>query len=236
MARGSLDLVSNRPAWIIGLTGVTLLLGGVVFALRRQGGLGGRHIRGRARQAPVVNQTKSGGMLTTLRAADSMSIEQRVASIQDMVEKSIQDPQMRKLAIQVTSRCPERDGRCEAEAIYMFVKKNVRYTGDIAPIRWSDGRVEGVDLFPAARRTLEFGGDDCDGHSIVTATLLALNGITPRLRVVKTRGAADWEHIYTGALLPKGTGNKFVALDTTLPGSNHFGVEPPYSKHIDFDA
>ena len=143
---------------------------------------------------------------------------------------------MRELALRITSGCPERDGLCEAKAIYDYVKGNVRYTGDIAPIRWSDGRVEGVDVFQSARRTLEMGGEDCDGHAIVSASLLALTGITPRLRVVKTRGAEDWEHIFTGALLPKGTGDRFVALDTTLPGNDHFGREPSYHKAIDFDA
>lgn len=232
---------AHALAWISGLTGLGLIITGVVASRRAAGvaGLGwgrrGRHIRGRAQEAPVVGSYTSGGMTTTLREMPNMPIEVRVASIQKRVEKSIQDPVMRKIALQATAHCPERDGLCEAKAIYDFVKARVRYTGDIAPIKWSDGKVEGVDLFQAARRTLEFGGGDCDDHNTLIATLLAYNGITPRLRVVKTRGA-DWEHIFPGALLPKGTGNKFVALDTTLPGNDHFGREPDYHRFVDFDA
>lgn len=234
---------SKTLAWISGLTGLGfLIVGGVASVRARNAGVAGlgwgknKRVLGRAKEAPVIGRYTSGGMTTTLREQENMPIEVRVASIQKQIEKSIQDPEMRALALKITKGCPERDGLCEAKAIYDFTKANVRYTGDVAPIRWSDGRVEGVDLFQSAKRTIEIGGEDCDGHTIVNSTLLALNGITPRLRVVKTRGAPDWEHIFAGALLPKGTGDKFVALDTTLPGNDHFGREPSYAKAIDFDA
>lgn len=161
-----------------------------------------------------------------------MPIEQRLATIQDLVHKSVQDPQMRKLALQITSRCPERDKVCEANAIYAAVKGRVRYTGDVGPIQHPGGSVEGIDLYQSARRTWEFGGGDCDDNAILNATLLALNGLTPVLRVVKTKGAPDWEHIYAGFTDP----GKFVALDTTLPGHDKFGVEAKYHKKIDFPA
>lgn len=233
---------TNTLAWISGLTGLGLLvLGGVAYKKQAAGiaGLGfgrGRHFRGRAPEAPMIGRYSSNGMTTTLREQPNMPIEVRVASIQKAIEKSIQDPQMRAISLKATAHCPERDGVCEAKAIYDFIKARVRYTGDIAPIKWADGSVEGVDLFQTARRTLEFGGGDCDDQNILAATMLAHNGITPRLRVVKTRGASDWEHIFAGALLPKGGGDKFYALDTTLPGNDHFGREPSYHRFVDFDA
>lgn len=233
---------ANALAWISGLTGLGLLVVGSVAHVRRSGGVAGlgwgrgRRVLGRVPEAPVISRYSDGNMTTVLREQRNMPIEVRVASIQKQIEKSIQDPEMRKLALQITAGCPERDGLCEAKAVYDFTKARVRYTGDVAPIKWSDGAVEGVDLFQSARRTIEIGGEDCDGHTIVNSTLLALNGITPRLRVVKTRGASDWEHIFAGALLPKGGGEKFVALDTTLPGNDHFGREPSYHRFVDFDA
>lgn len=233
---------STKLAWISGLTGFGLIAVGAIAYARGAGaagvsGLGkGRHIRGRAAQAPVINTVTRDGMTTVLREHNKMPIEMRVASIQAQIEKGVQDPRMRKLALQITRHCPERDGLCEAKAVYDYVKANVRYAGDVAPIRWQDGKVEGIDVFQSPQRTLEFGAGDCDDHTKAVAVLLAHNGITPRLRVVKTKGAPDWEHIYGGALLPKGTGNKFVSLDTTLPGNNNFGVEPTYHKSLDFDA
>lgn len=230
-------------AWISGLTGLGfLIVGGIAYAKGQRAGVNGlgwgkkQRFVGRAKEAPVINRFTSGGMTTTLREQANMPIEVRVASIQKQIERSIQDPEMRALALRITKGCPERDGLCEAQAVYSFVKQNVRYTGDVAPIRWSDGKVEGVDLFQSAKRTIEIGGEDCDGHAIVNSTLLALNGITPILRVVRTRSDKDWSHIFAGALLPKGTGSKFVSMDTTLPGNDHFGREPDYYKSLDFDA
>jgi len=187
-------------------------------------------------EAPEVGGYSDGNMKTTLRASEEMPIEERLASIQKLVHKSVQDPEMRKLALQITSRCPERDGQCEAKAVYDYVKQNVRYTGDVAPIRFPNGEVEGIDLYQSARRTLEFGGGDCDDQSILVATLLALNGITPRLRVMKERKNEDWSHIYPLGGLPKTAPTNWVALDTTLPGNNEFGTEVPHADALDFPA
>lgn len=228
--------MNKRAAVVSGVLG-TLMAGVGIWAVMRErkiattmNGLG-RMRQLRMAQAPVIASYSDGAMRTTMRES-AMPIEQRIATIQDLVHKSIQDPQMRKVALQVTSRCPERDKMCEAQAIYHFVKSRVRYTGDVGAIRHPDGSVEGVDLYQSARRTLEIGGGDCDDNSILNATLLALNGLDPILRVVKTRGAPDWEHIYTGFM----NGRKFVAVDTTLPGDTSFGIEPNYSKKIDFPA
>jgi transglutaminase-like putative cysteine protease len=221
-----------------------MVAGGVLLWRQRKAlsGLGGglgRFVPGRVPQAALRESFNDGTMKTELRTDRNMPIEQRVASIQDLVHKSVQDPKMRKLALAITSKCPERDGMCEAKAIYQAVKSRVRYTGDIAPIKQgSRGPVEGIDLYQSAWRTWEFQGGDCDDQSILVATLLALNGIEPRLRVTAESKSADWGHIYPGAILPKNsTGNgKFVTLDTTLPGNNRFGVEIPFGKNLDFPA
>jgi hypothetical protein len=188
--------------------------------------------RSRLREAPAVDSYNDGNMRTILRSSRDMPIEERIATIQKLVHKSCQDPEMRKLALQITSRCPERDQMCEAKAVYDYVKRRVRYTGDVGPIKHPDGTVEGIDLYQSARRTLEFGGGDCDDNSILNSTLLALNGIEPVLRVVKQRKDPDWSHIFAGAKI----NGKFVSVDTTLPGYDRFGVEGPYSKGVDFWA
>jgi hypothetical protein len=215
--------------------GLAAVAAGGVALYRRNRGLG--YSNRAAEEAPIVGQTRAGGMTLTHRRSKNMSIEQRVATIQNLVWKSIQDPQMRKLALQITKHCPERDGACEAKAIYDYTKKHVRYTGDVAPVKMgADGPVEGIDFFQSAARTLEFGGEDCDGHAIVNSTLLALNGITAMERVTKPSRLSDWAHIYAVAGLPKLSPRKWVALDTTLPGRNNFGREVPYASKIDFPA
>lgn len=234
----------DRLAKLSALAGVGLMIVGGVLLVRQRKALSGRlnglgrFVPGRVPQAAIVGSFNDGSMKTTLRADRDMPIEQRVASIQDLVYRSVQDPKMRKLALAITAKCPERDGLCEAKAIYQAVKARVRYTGDIAPIKQgARGAVEGIDLYQSAWRTWEFRGGDCDDQGILIAALLALNGIEPRLRVTAESKAADWSHIYPGALLPKNTNNgEFVALDATLPGNNRFGVEVPFGKYLEFAA
>lgn len=236
----------KRLGLATGIVGAGAIIAAIAVLARRQSQLRGlgliqpkyRFAGGKHSQAPVVGRTHADGMTMTHRRSADMPIEERVASIQDLVWKGVQDPRMRKLALQITKHCPERDGQCEAKAVYDYIKQNVRYTGDVAPVKMgSKGPVEGVDLFQSGRRTLEFQGGDCDDHSTLGATLLAHNGITPILRVTASSRMGEDEHIYVGAILPKGDSNgKFVAIDTTLPGTNKFGVELPRGRTTDFPA
>lgn len=154
---------SDRLTWFTGLSGLGLiLLGGYTYAKQRKllagpSGLG----RARVGQAPIVGGYSDGNMKTTLRASNDMPIEQRLATIQDLVHRSIQDGEMRKLALMITAHCPERDKMCEAETIYQAVKRRVRYTGDVGAIAHPDGSVDGIDLYQSARRTWELKGGDC---------------------------------------------------------------------------
>jgi len=87
-----------------------------------------------------------------LREWDPKGIEGRIELLQGLVKKSLRDPEIsRGLALAVTRACPWRDDRCELQAIWYFMQKNIRYTGDIY----------GADTFQSARRTLDFGGGDC---------------------------------------------------------------------------
>jgi hypothetical protein len=219
--------------------GVGLLATGIYLYWREKKlqGLGGhRYMAGRFAEAPVVDSYSDGNMQTVLRASPDMPIQQRIASIQKMVEKSVQDPEMRKLAGSLTRHCGDRDGMCEAKAIYKAVKKRVRYVGDIAPVKMANGDVEGIDLYQSARRTWDMQIGDCDDQTILIETLLSVIGITARSRVTAETPDADDSHIYPIALLPKFSPSYAVALDTTLPGSNKFGVEVSPGRITDFDA
>lgn len=138
---------------------------------------------------------------------------------------SLQDPRMRQIGLAVTQGCPARNDMCELAAIYEFVKRNVRYTGDIT----------NKDTFQSAWRTLQMGGGDCDDMAPLNAVLAMENGFTTKFRITSNTGAT-WDHIYCLAGVPKMQPRKWVALDTTLPGSNKFGVEPPRAKKEDFDV
>ena len=219
--------------------GVALLIGGVGVAgaviyystKKSRSPLLGRGM------PPESVETEDGYKLTHHRQAE-MPIKDRIAILQDLTAKSVRDPRMRKIALQMARHCKERDASCEAKGIYSWMKRNVRYTGDIGPhALWSGGPVEGVDLFQSAYRTVEFGGGDCDDHAILACTAALLNGMSCKYRVTSPRRGKqdDFTHIYAMIGLPKMRPTKYVAVDTTLPGQR-YGVEAPHAKKLDFVA
>lgn len=178
------------------------------------------------------------GARTTVYRSEEFSIRKRLRLLQGLVAKSVRDPDIRKLALQITSGCEARDDECEARAIYAYVKKHVRYTGDIGPhALWPGGPTEAVDLFQTAKRTLEYGGGDCDDQAQVVAALAIDNGFTVNLRVSSPwrRGNDNYTHIYPMIGFPKNDPQSWVAADTTLP-DGQFGDEHPSKKTLDVIA
>lgn len=219
--------------WLVAASvGLLVSVGSVLlYNRKRSQGLNGPAFR---KRVPALGEA---GTMKLKHHRGRMTIKDRVKIIQDLVWKSVQDPEMRKIALQTTKDCPERDGKCEARAIYHFIKSHVRYTGDVGPVKMGhDGPTEAVDLYQSARRTLEIGGGDCDDQAILAATLLALNGMSAKLRITKPRKDAEWSHIYVTTGLPKLRPTSWLPIDTTLPGSNWFGKEVPFAEKAEFDA
>lgn len=231
---------------LIGMAIGTVGVVGVAYAVSRNKRQLGRpgasekvHPKVPTPKALKATKTKSGGKVTVYSKPD-LPIRERLAIIQDLVARGVSGedlPAMRKLALQVTAHCDARDDKCEARAIYDWVRKNIRYSGDIAPHKLPSGDVDSVDLFQTAKQTADFKGGDCDDHSILVSTLAILNGIQARLRVTSPYkwGQDNFTHIYPVLGLPKNDPKKWVAVDTTLPGDK-FGVEYPYAKNLDVMA
>lgn len=170
-----------------------------------------------------------------LRAHNVSSLEDRVVLLRRLVwfgdhgmdprmppVGGIQDARMRQIGLAVTQGCRARNDACELDAIYEFVQRNVRYTGDIT----------NKDTFQSAFRTLQYGGGDCDDHAVVNAVLAMENGFQTMFRITSNTGAS-WDHIYTLVGLPKVGPRRWVALDTTLPRGS-VGREPGRAKKQDF--
>lgn len=175
------------------------------------------------------------GYAPTLRAHQVTSLEDRIALLRKLVwlgnaahdsrlgaEGGLRDPYMRQLGLLVTRACAARNDMCELQAVFDFVVKNVRYTGDIAF----------KDTFQTALRTLQYGGGDCDDHSVLCAVLAMENGFQTKFRITSNTGAT-WDHIYCLAGVPKHDPKEWIPLDTTL-GNGRFGRNPPQAKHQDF--
>lgn len=158
------------------------------------------------------------------------SLDERMRLLRKLLwdeNNGIRAPRMIHIARQVTRGCPGRDTNCELRAIYQFVIENVRYTGDIA----------GADTFSSPIRTLQMGGEDCDGQGLLVAALAICNGYRAKARITSNKGIT-WDHIYCMVGMPKGQTSTWIALDTTLARSrsdfSRYGIEPPRAKYQDF--
>lgn len=142
------------------------------------------------------------------------SMDQRVQHCVRMIQKGRNDPDIRALATKIASQktrdgkwvCAERDYRCEVRLIYKYMRDNVRY------IRDSIDR----DTFQHPKRTLEFGGGDCDDYTITMGSLLQAVGYPVWCRIVQTTGNKDYNHIYLIVGLPPTAPTHYMACDASV--------------------
>jgi hypothetical protein len=149
------------------------------------------------------------------------NIDDRLAAVAQMVMISIRDPRVRQLAVSIVSkRCnepnhktgdggwclDERDYWGEVQAIFYWMRANVRYVRDPSTI----------DTFATAMRTIEAHGGDCDDYQIALAALLMTIGYPVKMKTIRTKDFADWNHIYLVVGLPPGKPTKWRALDASV--------------------
>lgn len=162
------------------------------------------------------------------------SLKERVRYIQKMTQKSLRTPKVRSLAVAIVSRkcgrkfcIDERDYANEVKAIFDYVRSNIRYVRD----------PQGIDTFTRADRTFDVGGGDCDDYAIVLASLLGSVGYPTRFRVIRTKGASDWNHIYVMVGIPPRDPQEWVPLDASV--NRKMGWEAPaamVAARKDFEA
>ena len=136
------------------------------------------------------------------------SLDDRIRYIASMAKKGRLDPRMREFTVKLVSqRCgsgwctPEKNWRAEAEAVFKGLRgKYYRYVRD----------TYGVDLYQHPLRTVDFGGGDCDDAAILLASALGSIGFKVKARVIMTKDADDWNHIYNLVEIPGagGAGNE----------------------------
>lgn len=139
------------------------------------------------------------------------NIKERIALINFYIQEGKKDAQIRRLASRILSqKCgdewciPEKDWRAEVEAIFEFVRRNVRYTLDPYDL----------ELFQRARRSLENRTADCDDQVILSGALLQAVGYPIRLVIIDT-GKGGYSHIYLHVGVPPMNPNKWIPFDLT---------------------
>jgi len=192
-----------------------------------------------------------------VRYTDSKSIQHHVQLINEMTVKSVNDPEIRRLAVRIVSsnyvwRVNPRTGQSQP---YIRGWKGHYFEtgGDMGPCEPHDGECElariwnfvlanfrytydpeEVDTFATARLSLEDGGGDCDDATILLGALLKSVGFSVQARVISVAADPDnWVHIYPMVGLPKDDPTEWVALDCTVSGYYPGDEYPDIGKILD---
>ncbi|MFQ5339962.1 MAG: transglutaminase domain-containing protein [Anaerolineae bacterium] len=185
-------------------------------------GFQGRSVQKPSRQplSDVFFNTPSGRI--RLRTYNIRNLDERIAHLRKLAKAGKKDPQVYEFVRRVVNgKCgntwciPEKDNVAEARALFNAIRKNVRYTSDIA----------GIDSYQKPRHTLAMRGGDCDDYSTLACAAAGAIGIPCRFKVIRTQGAPTWNHIYAQLGFPRRMPRKWISFDASVPMP--FGWEPP---------
>lgn len=142
---------------------------------------------------------------------------QTIALMRKLVDQALQDQVFIRKAVDIVRGVPEFDDFGEAEAIYHWVKRTIRYTKD---------PVTKEKLYPP-QELLKIRAGDCDDISMLMAGLLLAVGYPARFITVSANAQQpdEFSHVYVEAEVPSGSGN-WIPMDAARLNSD-FGAEPP---------
>jgi len=163
-----------------------------------------------------------------LRTYNINNLDERIVHLRQLVQAGKRDPAVYEFARRaVNGKCgsswcvPEKDNLAEMRALFNAVRKNVRYTSDIA----------GIDSYQKPGHTLSLRTGDCDDYSTLACALASSLGMQCRFKVIKTTDAPTWNHIYAQIGFPRRSPRKWISFDASVPMP--FGWEPPANMIAD---
>lgn len=153
--------------------------------------------------------------------------DERLTLIRNQVFAGLTDPLVIKTARLNVAHCDSRDEKCEINSIYYAVKDGpIKIPTDegiikVPGLRFVDDVID-RDSYPTAGRLLEWmidgaNGEDCDGFTILIATLLGAIGYqTGAVIVSRDPAKKDFTHIFPVVAIPKSNPSDWLPLDATM--------------------
>lgn len=148
-----------------------------------------------------------------LRTFHIRNLNERIQHLRDLIQQGKRDPVVYEFARRaVTQKCgnnwciPEKDNYRELRALFNAIRRNVRYTSDIA----------GVDSYQKPRHTLALRSADCDDYATTICSCALSLGLPCRLKVIRTRGAPEWNHVFAQVGLPRKRPTQWISLDASV--------------------
>jgi hypothetical protein len=144
-----------------------------------------------------------------------------IERMHELVKKCKTSWPMILLATKITKSCPARAYVCAAQAIYDYVKNNIKYVKD----------PNGVELVQSPLVTIgQRRAGDCDDAGMCVAALAGAIGMPYAFRTVKAdvMRPDEYSHVYCVVFVPRspseGWDGGWVAMDTTVP--KNMGWQP----------
>jgi len=145
------------------------------------------------------------------------SIPDRLQLIAKQIDASIKDPWTRAMSLEIVRGGQMHGSQAEDDEIarvFWFMKHNVEYRQD----------PRDYDYYPTAKRVVQLGGEDCDGHVVANNAFLGSLGFMTGAKVISPDDQ-NW-HIYSMAgVNTRANPSQRIMLDSTQPGS-YPGWEP----------
>lgn len=138
-------------------------------------------------------------------------VHQTLAMMRQLVNQCKTNIQIRQAATNTIFLTPEKDEYSEAEAIFNFVRDNIRYVRD----------VNDVETLSTPMMTLEGRLGDCDDQTVLLASMLESVGYPTRFVVEGYTTPGEYDHVYMQALVY----GQFISMDPTE--QNYMGWSPP---------
>lgn len=137
-----------------------------------------------------------------------------VAKMKDTINISSRNQYVREWAKKIVSRVEVNDKRAEAQAIYEFVRDNVRYTKDplgYEYLQTPPTLLEDIRLYQNNQGDRPIG--DCDDMTTLSLTLLKSIGFPVAIKIVSFSDSKKFGHVYGLAKV----GYEWICIDCVRP-------------------
>lgn len=133
------------------------------------------------------------------------------AAMRQLINAYKTDIEIRTTAANLVFLTPEKNDLAEVEALFNFVRDNIRYLKD----------VYAVETLTTPDRTLQLGYGDCDDQVVLLGSLLESIGYPTKIVLTGYGDPGIFEHVYLQTLIQ----NQWVDMDPTeqIP----LGFAPP---------
>jgi hypothetical protein len=138
-------------------------------------------------------------------------VAQTIQEMRNLVDEALRDPSILRASKDIVRGVPAFDDTAEAQALYNWVRANIRFTKD---------PVNKETLYPPAE-LLQIRAGDCDDISMLLGTLLMAIGYPARLMTVAANGD-EFSHVYVEGQI----NGQWIPMDPARSDSQ-FGVAPP---------